>query len=140
MKKIFLLISLFVVVLSLTSCRWIKESNELVRNTTEEFLGYIAVQDYTSASRLLHPDSNPTSSNLMMYILNLESRHNIDFSDGVTIKKSVDFSYTAYTSEFGGGTYETTFELIIGGKKENFYIFILDNKEGKGIYRFDIEE
>ena len=139
MKKIYMIIILVLMSFSLCSCRWINESREMLRDTTEDFLSYIAVGDYQIASSLLHPDSIPSSSNLSFYIMNLENRHDIDFSEEVVIKKAVDFSYVAYTSEFGGGTYETTYEINIGGKPKKFYIFILDNKIGKGIYRFDIE-
>lgn len=139
MRKISLLLVSFLLLVSLCGCKFIKESSEYTRNTTEEFFSYISQNDYFNAKNLLHPDSYPSKDTLEFYILGIEGSYDIDFSDGVIIKSSKEFSFTGYTSEFGGSTYEVTYSVTISGKKLDLYVFLLKNDNGNGIYRFTLE-
>lgn len=136
MKKIMSLLMLVILSFSLSSCKWMKESLENTKYTLETFLSYLKEKDYTSASNLLHDESELNKPSLEENISEIEKNKNIDFSLGTELKTNQSFQITGYTSEYNGSTYEATYGAIVGNIECEIYIFILDNEKDNGIYKF----
>ena len=101
-----------------------------------DFFDAIVAEDYDKAESFLHPDR---PADLETFLLNVEEKENIDFQEGIEIKKYTNFSTSMYDSTVDGSTYELSMKTKVGEQEVKFTIEIVKNDEGYGIYNFDID-
>lgn len=99
-----------------------------------DFFAAVSAQDFEAASALLHPDR---PADLARFFADLGEAEDIDFSQGIEIKKYVGFASSFYDTEVAGSSYKLTMRTAVGDKEITFAILIADNEGGYGIY--DIE-
>lgn len=136
MKKT-LIILLLIATFSLSSCKMrenIDEANTLVHN----FCSSLETNDISKARSYLHPDSNLNDKDFITSLREIENKYDIDFSDGITIKRRTSFEITAYHSEYDGSVYEITYRVVVSEKRLDFNFMFVKNTIGYGIYTFEV--
>lgn len=142
MKKILALFLVFCM-LCLSGCAILKELKAGMDEAiilVEDFCTALADNDFATAQGYLHPDSNPSSAELNLYVVFLEQKYSISFSDGVSFKRRVKTGSTYYDSNYDGSVYEITYKIVVGGVTTDFFFVIVENDNGSGIYSFGVEE
>ena len=135
---IILIIALFLsVCITLLIVNFIKKINNS-KEFAKEFCSYLVDDDIESAKKLLHPDGQIKQEELQNYIFKLEERNSIDFSNGLSFGKVIDYSHTYYDGAYNGSVHNFTYEIIIDGKTIETTFTIIDNHNGYGIYNFTI--
>lgn len=108
------------------------------KEVAKEFCSYLVDDDIESAKKLLHPDGQIKQEELQNYIFKLEERNSIDFSNGLSFGKVIDYSHTYYDGAYNGSVHSFTYEIIIDGKTIEASFTIIDNHKGYGIDAFTI--
>lgn len=135
--KLFLILMLIISLFTLTGCKFFSESKTKTTNTLIEFLNYLKEDNIEEASKLFHPDSEIFNT-LNRTLISIEQTNNISFKDDIVIGDCIDFEITGYNGKYKGQTCALTFNATTNGKTIKIYIFTVDNKNGYGIYDFDI--
>ena len=142
MKKI-LAVLLVLCTLFLSGCGMFKdviggmgEATDLV----EEFCIALSEDDFDTAKDCLHPDFTPSHDNLSDYILQLEQKLNINFSNGVKFKRRTGIESTYYDSEYGGSVHKIEYKIVVGSVDTQFFFVVVKNNNGYGLYSFKIEK
>ena len=99
----------------------------------EDFLEVIAAGDYETAESYLHPDC---LIDLEKVLDRIENEKNIDFQDGIVVKKDTASSWSYYNSKVDGAQYARTMRIQVGDKQITFTVEIVQNENGYGIYDF----
>lgn len=135
--KSLLIIILIFLMFSLTGCKFFSESKTKTTDTLIEFLNYLKEDNIEEASKLFHPDSEIFNT-LNKTLISIEETNNISFKDDIIVGDCIDFEITGYNGKYKGQTCALTFNATTNGKTIKIYIFTVDNKNGYGIYDFDI--
>lgn len=135
--KSLLIIILIFLMFSLTGCKFFSESKTKTTDTLIEFLNYLKEDNIEEASKLFHPDSEIFNT-LNKTLISIEQTNKISFKDDILIGNCIDFEITGYNGKYKGQTCALTFNATTNGKTIKIYIFTVDNKNGYGIYDFDI--
>ena len=134
-KKILAITITCVFVCSLASCGNGIKGDE-AKAYINDFFAAIVAEDYDKAESLLHPER---PADLETFLLNVENEENVDFQEGIEIKKYTGFSSSFYDSTVDGSTYELTMRTKVGNKTVKFTIEIVKNENGYGIYNLDLD-
>ncbi len=134
---LFLCLSLSLL-LSLTSCGGFLDRDEAMA-TVNGFFGALSTDDFEAAEGYCHPllVENILESNesFEATFRSLEARGNVDFSQGITVKKQTGFRTHTGTD---GAQCEFTMELAIGEKECEASVIVFRNDRGYGITSFYI--
>ena len=104
----------------------------------EDFCTAISSDDFNTARKYLHPDSTPSAADLKEFLSNLEADFEIDFSDGLVLKRRKGSGMTYYDSIYDGSVYELTYEIVLGGSEIDMFFTVVKNDIGFGIYAFGV--
>ena len=141
-KKILMLFLVIGCCLSMTACGILSELYDEAQKSVdilEQFCDYISNDEIESAQKLTHPKYFPTLNSLEQHLCSLEQKNNIDFSDGIQLKKRLDLGSTYYDSSYDGQVHEIKYSVVIGDRDEILYVIVVNNENGNGIATFDIE-
>lgn len=127
-------LSVCLTLLSINFISKIKDS----RDFAKEFCYSIVEDDYDSAKQMLHSDGKIKQEDLENYILKIEKKYNMDFSNGIVFKKITDYSHTAYDGEYNGSVHIFTYQIVVNDLAAEASFTIVDNKNGYGIYNFTL--
>ena len=134
-KSIILIIVAIALCFTLVACSGAikrKDAKEL----TKGFVSAIEDGDFEKAKTYLHPER---PLDLEKYFNGIEERANVDFQNGVEIKRYTDFSASLYDSDVDGADYELEMNVIVDGVAFEFSVEIVKNDGGYGIYDFEID-
>ena len=135
MKSIVTILVACLCIFSLASCGNGIKGDE-AKALINDFFAAIVAEDYDKAEEFLHPER---PADLEAFLLNVEKEKNVDFQAGIEIEKYTGFSSSVYHSDVDGSRYELTMRTKVGDKKVTFTIEIVNNKDGYGIYNFDLD-
>ena len=108
------------------------------RDFAKDFCSYIVEDDIESAKEMLHQDGKIKQEELLEYILKIEKKYKMDFSNGIIFKKITDYSHTAFDGEYRGSVHIFTYQIVVNGLATYSSFTIVDNNNGYGIYNFSI--
>ena len=135
MKNIVIILVACLCIFSLVSCGNGIKGDE-AKALINDFFAAIVAEDYDKAEEFLHPER---PADLEAFLLNVEEEKNVDFQAGIEIEKYTGLSSSVYHSDVDGSRYELTMRTKVGDKKVTFTIEIVNNKDGYGIYNFDLD-
>ena len=139
MKKL-LAIMLVLCVLCFSGCGLFKELFVEMDKATalvEDFCQCLVENDIAGAKAMMHPQSQPSASNLSNAIYNWEKDFGIDFSDGIGNK--LNFSIES-NSNSEGMVHEIEFSRKVGDKRIEFEFVVVKNSAGYGIYSVSLSD
>ncbi len=131
-KKTALLILSFVICISLFSCI----DGSQARETIDNFITLVAIDDYEGAEEWLHPT---VSVSLSEYLARVEKEEEIDFSKGVEIIRYTSVHSAHYHTSVKGSLYETTVKIKVGDEVGEMEVTVVDNDAGYGIYSLEFD-
>ena len=123
-------------VLSLSSCGIDKDE---AKEDMLSFLEAVEAERFDDAKALLHPELIEKTTDFATAIHSLEERCGIDFSDGITINKTVNMQYSLYNSDYNGSGYELTFYATVGEADVYITLRVVENNDGYGVYYFGVD-
>jgi len=101
-----------------------------------EFLRAVRNDDFKGAKQYLHPSFE---DDIESFFSEVEEQLDIDLQSGITILGYFGSYYAAYTSDVDGSLYERYLEIEVSGKVYDLIVTVVENDEGYGIDRIEIE-
>ena len=136
MKKMISILLLAVMVLSLAGCAGGVDTDQADKDM-EAFFQAVAVGDFAAAQSLMHPS---VTEDMQAFFDGLEKQNSaLDFQNGLTWQREMNFQYSYYHSDVGGSQYIRTYRLQAGDVTLRAEIAIVSNDAGYGIYSLNIE-
>ena len=137
MKKIFFLIFVFLIALTLSSCSKINKND--AKNFAEDLIDYIEQGEYDFAAELFCNNIDNEGNTFPEFLDNAEKTMEIDFQSEITIVECID-----YVSKYSGthGTELCAFldyNITIDGESANLYINLIDNNDVLQCFFFSLE-
>lgn len=134
LKNTIFTIVLCLCIFLLTACKGGIKGSEAKAYINDFFIA-VADEDYSKAETMLHPER---PADLENFFVNIEKEKNIDFQEGIEIKRYTGFYSALYDSTIKGSSYELTMRTLVGEKPVEFTIEIVKNEAGYGIYNLDL--
>ena len=134
LKNTIFTIVLCLCIFLLTACKGGIKGSE-AKAYINDFVIAVADEDYSKAETMLHPER---PADLENFFVNIEKEKNIDFQEGIEIKRYTGFYSALYDSTIKGSSYELTMRTLVGEKPVEFTIEIVKNEAGYGIYNLDL--
>ena len=134
MKKLFCLLAIVVLTLSLSACSG-GIDGDTAREHVNDFFGAVKEDDYEKAETFLHPER---SKDIGEFFEKIEQEEEIDFSNIKSIKYT-GFTSSFYDSSIDGSAYTLNAVLTVGSKQVEAEVEIVQNDKGFGIYNLDID-
>ena len=136
MKKLIAISLLLTLVLSLAGCAGGVDM-EQADTDMDAFFQAVAAGDFTTAQSMMHPS---ITDDLQAFFNGLEDQNSaLDFQNGLTWEREMNFQYSWFQSNVGGSLYTCTYRLKAGDVTLRAEISIVSNEAGYGIYRLNIE-
>ena len=136
MKKMISILLLAVMVLSLAGCQGGVDMEQADKDM-EAFFQAVAAGDFAAAQSLMHPS---ITDDLQAFFDGLEDQNSaLDFQNGLTWEREMNFRYSYYHSNVGGSQYIRSYLLQAGNVTLRAEIAIVSNEAGYGIYSLNIE-
>lgn len=137
MKKIFFLIFVFLIALTLSSCSKINKND--AKNFVEDLIDYIEQGEYDFAAELFCNNIDNEGNTFPEFLDDAEKTMEIDFQSEITIVECID-----YVSKYSG-TYGTElcafldYNITIDGESANLSINLIDNNDVLQCFFFSLE-
>lgn len=136
MKKFVLMLSFFIILLSLASCSPINETD--AQETVDTLIEYIEQGNYDSASAMVC-GTDTEGMTFSEFLYGIEEATGLDFQAGIEIGKCISFESKR------SGIYGTMFiacldyQITIDGKSAVIYIDMKDNNGKLEVYFFNLD-
>ena len=136
MKKMISILLLAVMLFALAGCAGGVDM-EQADTDMDAFFQAVAAGDFTTAQSMMHPS---ITDDLQAFFNGLEDQNSaLDFQNGLTWEREMNFQYSWFQSNVGGSLYTRTYRLKAGDVTLRAEISIVSNEAGYGIYRLNIE-
>ena len=135
LKKASALLLLLVLILSLSACANAIKGNE-ARDHVKNFFAEVAEGDFKEAKTYLHTDQ---TGDLEDFFNSLEQTRQVDFQDGIEIKRTTGVHISFYSSDVDGCKYELSMILTVSEKELPVTVTLVRNDNGFGIRNISFE-
>ena len=125
---------------SLTSCELLNKSSE-ADVLLKDFVSALVIEDYETASTLVHPDSEMTALLLEEMVNEIQEKLNIDIRKGVVYGACTQFYLNSNSSLNGGAitTWEIGYEVEIDGRIVELQATVYEDSKGMGVLSFELK-